>query len=521
MYSCVEAEMSLDTRKHAGGKRGNTVQSGAARDIGDEDGRLRDEGGREGQLCMGTLGYLKHFGLNNFTCRAPELPHIETTASRVRTARRPAMNNTTTAARATRPKGRRCTRHATEGNEEDACFLRGISERPRARSKHARCDIAQLLLSRHAAVGTALRTSDFERSSMLKTAVATERLMQSETFWCEKDTNDVNNMKIARQDQSNTEKMTQIPQFIPELHEEDAAAKCESGDCVINTCHITATALSAVLLLVKNVTHNDEEVLNLVSKQRSSQSQVNRERLFPIVKIIIMLGRQNIPFRGHSDDSPVSAHDIVATTTQASLILRRVNFGDSNDLREDFITFIDTFGNLCEAANQPTEIQVDIFDFDRSLHRAGTEISLTGETLGAKVRSYKASYRTKHKLRYFMQRIGKFKFPVRLFIGVTYTARLLKYLRDRATLCDNQTPESHSGRPSFDSQSGRRNEMVGGNLRSPRKPADQRQKRGPSLEHGDRLRAASEISLEPIPTLQSGNPDFGFPRCSEITPCDC
>ncbi|KAJ8870040.1 hypothetical protein PR048_029051 [Dryococelus australis] len=66
---------------------------------------------------------------------------------------------------------------------------------------------------------------------------------------------------------------------------------------------------------------------------------------------------------------------------QVSLILRYVHFGDSNDLREDFITFIYAFGNLCEAVNQPTEIQNDIFDFDRSLYPARTEISLTGETL--------------------------------------------------------------------------------------------------------------------------------------------
>lgn len=44
------------------------------------------------------------------------------------------------------------------------------------------------------------------------------------------------------------------------------------------------------------------EVVNLVNTQRQAQVVENRERLWPIVKTIVLCGRQNIPLRGHRDD---------------------------------------------------------------------------------------------------------------------------------------------------------------------------------------------------------------------------
>ncbi|KAJ8875434.1 hypothetical protein PR048_023329 [Dryococelus australis] len=55
------------------------------------------------------------------------------------------------------------------------------------------------------------------------------------------------------------------------------------------------------------------------------------------------------------------SHDL-SNKAQVSLIHWNVHLGDSNDIREDFITLIDAFGNLCEAVNQSTEIQDDILD---------------------------------------------------------------------------------------------------------------------------------------------------------------
>ena len=46
---------------------------------------------------------------------------------------------------------------------------------------------------------------------------------------------------------------------------------------------------------------------NLLDESRFSQVQENKERLIPIVKTTIFLGKQNIPLRGHRDDGPILA----------------------------------------------------------------------------------------------------------------------------------------------------------------------------------------------------------------------
>ncbi|XP_039291055.1 uncharacterized protein LOC111054019 [Nilaparvata lugens] len=48
------------------------------------------------------------------------------------------------------------------------------------------------------------------------------------------------------------------------------------------------------------------EVNNLINEERLSQSQKNRQKLLSIVKTVILLGRQNIPMRGHRDDGPLN-----------------------------------------------------------------------------------------------------------------------------------------------------------------------------------------------------------------------
>ncbi|KAJ8885850.1 hypothetical protein PR048_012056 [Dryococelus australis] len=102
-----------------------------------------------------------------------------------------------------------------------------------------------------AAVGAALRTSYFERFRTLKTAVATERLIRSERPWCqfvrkkkgEKDTSDINNMNSARQDKCNCVRMTQLPQSIPGLYEEEvdnSTQQRNTGVAIASSSHATS-----------------------------------------------------------------------------------------------------------------------------------------------------------------------------------------------------------------------------------------------------------------------------------------
>lgn len=71
------------------------------------------------------------------------------------------------------------------------------------------------------------------------------------------------------------------------------------------------------------------EVINQVSSQRLQQVTENRERLIPIIKSIIFLGRQNIPLRGHRDDGPVSSDTSVTNQGNFKALLQfRVDAGD-------------------------------------------------------------------------------------------------------------------------------------------------------------------------------------------------
>ena len=79
--------------------------------------------------------------------------------------------------------------------------------------------------------------------------------------------------------------------------------------------------------------HNPRlEVKNLLDESHLSQVQENIQRLIPIVKTIILLGKQNIPLRGHRDDGPILA-DSLPTKNEGNfrVMLRfRVDAGDKN-----------------------------------------------------------------------------------------------------------------------------------------------------------------------------------------------
>lgn len=64
-------------------------------------------------------------------------------------------------------------------------------------------------------------------------------------------------------------------------------------------------AVTAAKKFLRAYHYPNMEVRNLIYEKRLSQSEQNQEKLLPIVKTVIMLGRQNIPLRGHRDDGPI------------------------------------------------------------------------------------------------------------------------------------------------------------------------------------------------------------------------
>ncbi|XP_037505376.1 52 kDa repressor of the inhibitor of the protein kinase-like [Rhipicephalus sanguineus] len=78
----------------------------------------------------------------------------------------------------------------------------------------------------------------------------------------------------------------------------------------------------------------EKDVANQISSQRLHQVNDNRNRLAPIIKSIIFLGRQNIPFRGHRDDGRLLERSNEASLTSnegnfRELLRFRVSSGDT------------------------------------------------------------------------------------------------------------------------------------------------------------------------------------------------
>ena len=63
--------------------------------------------------------------------------------------------------------------------------------------------------------------------------------------------------------------------------------------------------------------HKNAIIAAKLNVQCIKEAQENRERLLLIVEIIIFLGRQNIPFRGHRDDGPLD-FEIQSTTNEGN-----------------------------------------------------------------------------------------------------------------------------------------------------------------------------------------------------------
>lgn len=89
-------------------------------------------------------------------------------------------------------------------------------------------------------------------------------------------------------------------------------------------------AVSAGKDFLKTFHNPKDDVVNIINFQRLNQSQENREGLLPIVKTIILLGRQNIHLRGHRDDGNLTKTSPQHNEGNFRALLRfRVDAGDT------------------------------------------------------------------------------------------------------------------------------------------------------------------------------------------------
>lgn len=65
-------------------------------------------------------------------------------------------------------------------------------------------------------------------------------------------------------------------------------------------------------MFLKTYNSPSKNVVNLIDQYRNKQAIENRKRLRPIIETILILGRQNVPLRGHRDDGDL---DILNNST--------------------------------------------------------------------------------------------------------------------------------------------------------------------------------------------------------------
>lgn len=62
------------------------------------------------------------------------------------------------------------------------------------------------------------------------------------------------------------------------------------------------------------------DIANKINSQRMAQIEENKKRLIPIIKTILLCGRQNIPLRGHRDDKNIEGEGVLNTDTEHSIV---------------------------------------------------------------------------------------------------------------------------------------------------------------------------------------------------------
>lgn len=95
--------------------------------------------------------------------------------------------------------------------------------------------------------------------------------------------------------------------------------------------HVEASTNAKTFLATRR--NHELVVINQLSRQRLENVKANRDRLVPIIKTIILHGKQNIPLRGHRDDGNLLENDndsIVRNEGNFRALLRfRIDAGDS------------------------------------------------------------------------------------------------------------------------------------------------------------------------------------------------
>lgn len=79
---------------------------------------------------------------------------------------------------------------------------------------------------------------------------------------------------------------------------------------------------------LKNYDNPNLNVINQADTGRKNIMKENRARLLPIIKTIIFLGKQNIPFRGHRDDGVLENNSAVNEGNFRALLKFRIDSGD-------------------------------------------------------------------------------------------------------------------------------------------------------------------------------------------------
>lgn len=94
--------------------------------------------------------------------------------------------------------------------------------------------------------------------------------------------------------------------------------------------HVKAVMTYESLLSIRNA--KSVSIDQQIDVGRKSQAEINRKRLEPIIKTVILCGRQNIPLRGHRDYGEFSLEENPSTNEGnfRALLRSRIDAGDEN-----------------------------------------------------------------------------------------------------------------------------------------------------------------------------------------------
>lgn len=105
----------------------------------------------------------------------------------------------------------------------------------------------------------------------------------------------------------------------------------KDGDLVVHNQH--QYHKEAVLLannFLENYNNPETDIRNKLSLERKNQAIQNRKCLIPIIETIIIMGKQNIPLRGHRDSGVLQEESVINEGNFRELLRFRIASGDTN-----------------------------------------------------------------------------------------------------------------------------------------------------------------------------------------------